>query len=233
MVLLTRAALLLGLGLALGPGCASSPLGLEEAYVELSGPVEGDAGTTGEGTTAAIAWVWLWDGLLEGAVVEVPWEPRLAHYALEVPGPPAPEEATASAPAPELSGPALLWGLPVLAEPVDPDGSVELFVEPGRMQPWVTGQIDDATDLVEPGVDTRLVGVLRDHLLMAMATDAGVTRLGDHPDWDATAWCGLEEVAPGLTLYRRPLEHCEAWTALAAPGERTEFQQIPMGDPTP
>jgi len=63
----------------------------------------------------------------------------------------------------------------------------------------------------------------------AMETGTQLSRLGAAAGWDPDGpWCGFDRVVAGLTLYERPEAPCDSWRPMAAPGERTEFQGVPM-----
>ncbi|MCA9495006.1 MAG: hypothetical protein KC621_33995, partial [Myxococcales bacterium] len=84
----------------------------------MSGPVDGGAALTGDRTVGAVAWAWLIDGTVDGVVAQVPFEPLVYRYALDILPPPDPDDGTSSAPSTlGTEGLALLVGWPILAEP--------------------------------------------------------------------------------------------------------------------
>jgi len=215
--------------LALAVGCQGSTGEGDEGFLRLVGPVEPGVEATGERTRAFVAWAWVVDGQLGGTVQEVPFEPRVYAYALDVPGPPEPKGSQGRAPDGLRDLPALSWGLPILIEPKH-DGPITATVDARALLEWAVG-IGPRDDLlmVHPVDGGQVAAFTSDYLLVAMETGTGLSQLGAADAWDpAGAWCPFDRVVSGLTLYDTTSSECGGWRPLASPGERTEFQGVSM-----
>ena len=194
-------------------------------FFAISGPIDVPADSIGSEPRGAIAWAWLLHGRISGRVEEAGFEPRVYSYALDVDHPPTvdPNEGEPAGWA-GWAGSSLLVGLPLLYRPEDE--AHDLQVIPEALFAWLSGDETDANAVVVPGSGDMLAAVTRDHLIVGLA--------GDPPGPPGHgAPCGLDAAVAGLTLYRRGDGACAAWQPLADPGERTEFQGVPMGPPGP
>ena len=210
---MTRAAWLL----AAACGCGPTPLrrgdDLGPAY-RVSGPVDPAVALSGRRTRAAVAWAWMDDGAVDGLAVDVPFEPLVYRYAVEVPPPPDPADGQGPEPTDAPPGLTALVGLLFLTEA---DEGATLEVDAPGLLDWAAGARSDALGLLH--VDGgAAAAVTRDHLLLLAASPP-----------DPADPCWLDGVAGGLTLHRRVAVGCSGWEPLAAAGERTEFQGITMG----
>jgi len=220
------------LALALLVSCQGTPRGPDDdggPYLRVVGPVDPDVAATGEHTRAAIAWAWVVDGQIGGAVQRVPFEPRVNAYALDVGSPP---EARLQGDAPEglRDLPALLWGLPILVEATD-DGPLLASVDPLGLVAWAAGRGPrDGLITVHPPGAAEVIAYTPGYLLAAMeATSAD--RLASDPAWPPEGtWCAFDPIVAGLTLYEEDPnpDPCGRWRPLARPGDRTEFQGVSM-----
>ncbi len=184
-------------------------------WMRILGPIDEQSAVDGVDTRAAVAWVWSVDRSLCAAGEEVPFEPQVWTYAIEVPGPPDPSVDATCVPTPEqLDGaPSLAVGVPVLLEPTG--GPVALRLDPSALFAWF-----------EDGSGDLATAVRADGATVAAATTGFVlVAVGGTP---AAGACGLEALQTGFTLYGRPTATCGPWVALAAPGARSEFQGVAM-----
>lgn len=216
--------------LALTVACQGAPRGPDDdggPFVRIVGPVSPEVEATGERTRGAIAWAWVVDGQVGGAVQWVPFEPRVLAYALDVGVPPP---AVVDGPAPDgLTGlPALLWGVPILVEPSS-DAPLVASVDPVGLIEWAAGHRGrEGLVALHPPDGGQVVATTPDYLLAAMEA-TGDTRLSADPAWvQAGPWCAFDQVVAGLTLYDAEPSACGSWNPLASPGERTEFQGVAM-----
>lgn len=197
----------------------------------LVGAVGDDVAVSGTETRGYVAWAWLVDGQVDGVAVEVPFEPRVRAYALDVPPPPAADDGQGPAPSARgVDGVALLAGLPVLVEPAR-GREPGVAVAPDRVWDWVLGETPGAEGAVE--VDGGAWAAWSpDHVLLLTAAPGEGARLATHPAWTEDGpLCRLDGAVLGLTPYRDRGAGCAGWEPLAAPGSRTEFQGIDLSAP--
>lgn len=215
---------------SLGLGC-SAPLILDDPsalgpYLVLSGPLDPTLELDPDTTRAAVAWAYVVDGSVGGAVVEVPLEPRLLEYAVSIDGPPEAEVGDGVTPdALALEGVSILVGVPLLYG--DPDDRGPPEVAPELL---LDVALDGPEALVGAPWSPAPLAVVVDHLLVGL--EAGGADLSSLPAWASGGpGCRLDAVVHGLTLYRDDGGGCGSWRPLAEAGERTEFQGVAMAPP--
>jgi len=223
------------LALAAAVWCLAScdgPLASPDApYLVLAGDLDHDAALSGVHTQGAIAWAFVMPGEpLSGVVTRETLEPRLFSYALIVRGPPDPTASSTTAAAPielQSAEAGFLFGLPLLYE-TDDLMAAPLQIDPLQLVDWALGRRDTLAGALT-GPDGMVVAASREHLLMALVTDEEVA-LASLPSWaSGGAACRIDGLVHGLTLYRSEGAGCGSWRAMAAAGERTEFQGVDMG----
>lgn len=223
---MARSLLLIALGVAActdGVFSRGDDLG---PFLRLSGSVDPDAPISGERTRGAVAWVWLREGELGSVVTEVPFEPLVYRYALTLSLPPDPGTG-ALLPEEELSlpGVTLLFGLPLLIEPAA-GAFPDVALKPRALLDWVRGA---SPSLREALPDETVAAATAGHLLMLLHAEDGAERLTEADAWEqGHPLCQVDQAVEGLTLYRVSEGKCGGWEPLAEPGERTEFQGVPM-----
>lgn len=197
-------------------------------FFTLAGPVELTDGTSDGVTYAAIAWGWTDGASLATVGSQVPFDPQVFNYELTVPGPPSLTATSSGTALDEIGDHAMLFGVPLLLTAIAP---VDPVIDPNGLAAWIRGTPTAVPDWIDVP-DGRVLAWTDEHLLVALSTTEGLSRLGDDPTLDVDAACTLVEAEPGLTLYQRPrADDCTPWTPLAPAGERTSFQGVTMRSP--
>lgn len=187
-----------------------------DPFFVVSGPVDPSVAPSEEPLRAAVAWAVWSDGELSAHAEEVPFEPGVLAYALSVRGPPERSAPGTSYPPLEDTDGAVGFGVPLLVE-----GPVDVEVEAPGLADFVLGLSDSLAGVLGAG-EGRVVAVTGAHALLVASPDAAA------PNGSA---CRAGALVAGLTLYRDDGPGCDGWQPIAPPGERTEFQGIPMTAP--